>query len=74
MERCAECHAKCSLIEREKNRCRCTHLFCSKHIVRVLSKSNSHTVGHVCTFNYKKENQERIRDNNPAVLPERLSL
>ena len=55
--RCFHCKKKLSLIELNF-RCKCEHMFCQLHL-------SAHS--HNCNFNYLKEKQDKVKQNNPKM-------
>lgn len=44
-------------------KCKCGKMFCQKCLSPEV---------HNCTFNYKKEGEESIRDNNPPIIADKI--
>ena len=44
--------------------CRCEKVFCSKHRI---------PEAHACTFNYRAVGKTQIKEENPLVVPEKIS-
>lgn len=48
-KRCNNCKSKLNYIERSSNQCKCGNKYCSRHLT-----------DHECTFDYRKENIDRL--------------
>ena len=59
--RCTVCNKKVGLIPFT---CRCneSYKFCSKH-----------RLNHECTFDYKKEQQEKLMKDNPKIITPKIN-
>ena len=59
------CNKKLSLVEQTIGKCNCNHkvFFCSTH--RYPDK-------HECTFDHKKEIQNRLAKNNPLIVADKV--
>ncbi|XP_028298085.1 AN1-type zinc finger protein 6 isoform X2 [Gouania willdenowi] len=58
--RCFYCHKKIGHIGFD---CRCGNLFCGKHRCAEV---------HNCTFDYKADAAEKMKNENPVVAPEKI--
>ncbi len=59
-KRCYICRKKLGIIPMQ---CRCNHYFCSFH--RYIDE-------HQCPYDYKTEEREKLRRDNPRVVPDKI--
>ena len=53
-----DCNKKLSIAELQIGLCKCNKVYCSKH--RIYSN-------HECDYDYKKENEDKLREENPEI-------
>ena len=58
--RCGVCRKKINLTYIE---CRCGQKYCARHIC---------AYDHDCTYDHKKDQQDKIRKNNPVIIKEKF--
>ena len=56
LNKCWQCSKKVGIV---KVPCKCSYVFCPKH---------RHAEAHNCTFDYFKQNQERLAKLNPQIV------
>ena len=58
---------KCFFCKKGKKKilmeCKCSNLFCINHLL---------PENHNCTFDFKKEGKEQIKNNNPKIINEKI--
>lgn len=59
-ERCWTCNKKIGLTGIQ---CRCTYVFCGKH---------RYPKEHQCTYDYQKDQKEKLQKENPVVTAEKI--
>tara|TARA_B110000008_G_C16796699_1_gene494936 strand:+ start:365 stop:565 length:201 start_codon:yes stop_codon:yes gene_type:complete len=65
MAKCKECKKKLSMVEKEIGKCKCNKYYCAKH--RGSGKHN-------CTYDYKKEVKDILKEKMPEVSFQKVSV
>ena len=60
--KCLTCKRKLKLVETVYGLCRCKQVFCPQHLIN-----------HICNFDYKTSEQERIAKNNPQMISKKIT-
>lgn len=67
MVKCDLCKRKINVIEQEYCKCRCGKQYCGNHIFAYQVNSSQNSRGHLCEYNYKKENVLEINQESKYI-------
>lgn len=62
MTKCFSCQKKLKLVIAIKSKCRCENIYCSEHLIT-----------HICKFDYKSLQREKIIQENPQIICDKLN-
>ncbi len=60
--KCKLCHKKLNKLYVEMYTCKCKLIFCSEHMIE-----------HGCTYDHRKEIQDRLKKQLPVVKPKKFT-
>ena len=62
LNKCIICKKKLKIVQAIQGKCRCGQIYCHQHII-----------GHTCEFDYKTLQKQKIIQENPHIIADKVS-